>query len=68
MTEEDYLTRCVVDTNARRFLLYSNQGNEKIVECDHVDEFLSILNFCRATLDESTLVYTSPLVTNLNRN
>ena len=64
--EEDYLTRCVVDTSARRFILYSHQGNEKIVECEKIEEFMSVLEFCLFLLDEDTLVYSSPLVVTAN--
>jgi hypothetical protein len=64
--EEDYLTRCVVDTTARRFILYSNQGNEKIVVCERIEEFMSVLEFCRSVLDDETLIYASPLVATSN--
>ena len=64
--EEDYLTRCVVDTSARRFILYSHQGNEKIVDCEKIEEFMSVLEICRSLLDEDTLVYSSPLVVTAN--
>lgn len=64
--EEDYLTRCVVDTSARRFILYSHQGNEKIVDCERIEEFMSVLEFCRSVLDDETMVYASPLVATTN--
>jgi hypothetical protein len=56
-TEEDYLTRCVVDTLARKFYLYSSDGNKLVVECDNVNDFMSRLEFVRSMLDEKTLVY-----------
>lgn len=66
MNEEDFLSRVVVDTSARRFILYSNQGNEKIVDCERIEEFMSVLEFCRSVLDEETLIYASPLVATSN--
>ena len=35
--DDEYLVRCVVDTQARCFMVYSSQGDEKVIECDTVD-------------------------------
>ena len=59
--QDDFLSRCVVDPVARKFYLYSEQGDEKIVECETVDQFMGVLELCRAMLDEDTLAYASPL-------
>ena len=58
--QEDYLTRCVVDPVKRSFYIYSEQGDDRVIECDTVDQFLSVLEVCRKLLDEDTLAY-SPL-------
>ena len=58
---QEYLTRCVVDPIKRTVYLYSSEGTEKQVSCETVDEFMNVLQFLRATLDEETLVYSSPL-------
>ncbi len=59
--KDEYLTRCVVDPVKRTVYLYSNEGSEKQVTCDTVDEFMNVLKFVRATVDEETLSYASPL-------
>lgn len=59
--EDEYLTRCVVDTSKRTFNLYSNLGCEKIVTCDNMNEFMNVLSFVRGVLEEDTLVYADPL-------
>ena len=59
--QDEYLSRCVVDPIKRTVYLYSNEGSEKKVVCDTVDEFMSVLDFVRATVDERTLTYSSPL-------
>ena len=59
--QDDFLSRCVVDPVARKFYLYSEQGDEKVVECDTVDQFMGVLELCRAMLDEDTLAYASPV-------
>ena len=60
MTDE-YLTRCVVDPLRRTVYLYSNDGNEKQVTCETVEQFMNVLDFVRATVDEETLSYANPL-------
>jgi hypothetical protein len=59
--QDEYLTRCVVDPLKRTVYLYSDEGTTKEVVCDTVEEFMNVLEFVRATLDESTLSYANPL-------
>ena len=66
--DDDFLTRCVVDTSARRFYLYSDQGHDKVVDCDTYEEFMGVLQFCREVLDETTLSYAAPLEATPEKN
>jgi len=59
--QDEYLARCVVDPVKRTVYLYSNEGDSKEVTCDTVEEFMSVLDFVRATVDEETLSYANPL-------
>jgi len=60
--EDEYLTRCVVDTSKRTFNLYSNLGTEKVVNCSDMNEFMNVLSFVRVMLDDTDeLVYAYPL-------
>jgi len=59
--QDEYLTRCVVDPLKRTVYLYSSEGSEKQVSCDTVQEFMNVLDFVRATVDEETLSYANPL-------
>ncbi len=59
--QDEYLSRCVVEPIKRTVYLYSNEGSEKQVTCDTVDEFMNVLEFVRATVDEETLSYANPL-------
>lgn len=59
--EQDFLSRCVVDPVKRKFYIYSEQGDERVIECETVDQFMSVLELCRAMLDEDTLAYANPL-------
>ncbi len=60
-TAQETVQGIVIDVCTRSFLLLSDQGSERLVECDTVQEFMNVLNFVRATLDEDTLSYTNPL-------
>ena len=59
--QDEYLTRCVVDPVKRTVYLYSDEGTTKEVVCDTVEEFMNVLEFVRATLDENVLSYANPL-------
>jgi hypothetical protein len=59
--QDEYLSRCVVDPIKRTVYLYSTEGSEKQVTCDTVEEFMNVLEFVRATVDEETLSYANPL-------
>ena len=59
--QEEYLTKCVVDPLRRTVYLYSNEGEQKQVTCETVDEFMNVLDLVRATVGEETLFYANPL-------
>tara|TARA_B100000287_G_scaffold217571_1_gene205216 strand:- start:82 stop:264 length:183 start_codon:yes stop_codon:yes gene_type:complete len=58
---EGYLTRCVIDPSKRTVRIYSSEGEEREIKCDTTEEFMNVLSFVRATLDEDTLSYANPL-------
>lgn len=58
---KEYLTRCVVDTVARKFYLYSSEGSEKVVECETVEQFMNVLKLVRSKLKDDVLSYSNPL-------
>jgi hypothetical protein len=59
--QDEFLTKCVVDPLKRTVYLYSNEGDEKKVSCETVEQFMNVLEFVRATVDEETLSYANPL-------
>ena len=59
--DEEFLMKCVVDTQARTFYLYSNEGDKKEVVCDNVDQCMNVLELVSATCPEDRLVYNEPL-------
>ena len=59
--QDEYLTRCVVDPLKRTVYLYSNEGAEKQVSCDTVEEFMNVLDFVRGRVSDDVLSYVNPL-------
>ena len=59
--KDDFLSRCVVDPVARKFYLYSEQGDERVVDCDTVDQFMSVLELVRERCPEDALAYADPI-------
>ena len=66
--DEEYLTRVVIDTCARTFRLYSNEGDERIITCDSLEEFMNLLDLIRIVVDEDIVAYVGPLTSNTNSN
>tara|TARA_B100001142_G_scaffold72428_1_gene73202 strand:+ start:16077 stop:16307 length:231 start_codon:yes stop_codon:yes gene_type:complete len=58
---EDYLTRVVIDTNSRKVYLYSSEGDSKTVECETVDQFMSVLELIRIVIDDDMVAYCEPV-------
>lgn len=59
--QDEFLTRCVVDPTKRKFYLFSNEGDEKVIDCETMEQFMSVLQFVRATCNEDVLAYSNPL-------
>ena len=59
--DDEYLTRCVVDPLKRKLYLYSSEGDEKTVDCEPMDQFMSVLRCVRETASEDVLSYVNPL-------
>jgi hypothetical protein len=58
--DEEWITRCVVDPLKRVFYLYSNEGDEKVVDCDTVEQFMNVLEVIRAVMPEDIVHYANP--------
>ncbi len=60
--DDEHLIRVVVDTCARTFRLFSNEGGEKVVECDNYEEFMNVLELVRAVVNDDILAYSEAKV------
>jgi hypothetical protein len=58
---QEYLTRCVVDPLKRTVYLYSNEGKEKQVTCETIDQFMNVLKLVRSRVSDDCLAYANPL-------
>ena len=60
--DDEYLTRVVIDTNARTFYMYSNVGTKREICCEETHQFMDVLELVRAVCEDHIVVYTEPLV------
>ena len=54
---DEYLTRVVIDTCARTFYMYSNEGEARSIRCDSIDEFMTVLALVRKVVDDNIIAY-----------
>tara|TARA_B100001093_G_scaffold187896_1_gene180449 strand:+ start:102 stop:323 length:222 start_codon:yes stop_codon:yes gene_type:complete len=54
---DEYLTRVVIDTCARTFYMYSNEGEARSIRCDSIDEFMTVLELIRKVVDDNIIAY-----------
>ena len=56
-TAQETVQGIVIDVCTRTFLLLSDQGSERLVECDTVQEFMNVLEVVTAQLDPEQIEY-----------
>ena len=59
--QDEYLTRCVVDPMNRKFFIYSSEGDERVVDCETIDQFMSVLDLVRSQCADDVIAYVNPL-------
>lgn len=57
---KEYLTKCVVDTLARKFYIYSNEGTKKVITCETIKQFMSVLKLVRSDVRDDLVTYINP--------
>ena len=60
---DDFVFEVVVDICARTFKLKSDTGNNKIIACDDIDEFMRVLEVCDKMLEPEMIVYADLAIT-----
>jgi len=56
-TAQESVLGIVIDVCSRSFLLLSDEGNEKMVQCETVNEFMNVLEVVTANLDDDQIEY-----------
>jgi hypothetical protein len=54
---EEFVQGIVIDICTRSFLILSDQGDQKFVECDTAEQFMNVLELATAFLDEDQIEY-----------
>jgi hypothetical protein len=57
MGTETFVQGVVIDVCSRSFLLLSDQGDEKIVECETAEQFMNVLEVCTSHLNDDQIEY-----------
>jgi len=57
MGTETFVQGVVIDVCTRSFLLLSDQGDEKMVECETTEQFMSVLEVCTSHLNDDQIEY-----------
>ena len=57
MNAETYVQGVVIDVCTRTFLLLSDKGDEKVVECDTAEQFMNVLEVCTSHLNDDQIEY-----------
>jgi len=56
-TTQESVLGIVIDVCTRSFLLISDEGNEKLVECETIQEFMNVLEVVTANLEPDQIEY-----------
>jgi|TARA_R100000005_G_C4892297_1_gene138522 hypothetical protein len=59
---EEYVDSVLIDMSKRQFKLFSDQGDERVVDCETYDQFMSVFKLVRDKVDEEMIFYTKPNV------
>lgn len=54
---DTYVQSVVIDVCSRTFLLLSDKGDEKVIECETAEQFMNVLEVCTAKLNDDQIEY-----------
>jgi len=54
---EQFVEGIVIDICSRSFLLISDQGDQKMVQCDTTNEFMNVLEVVTSNMNEEQIKY-----------
>ena len=60
---DDFVFEVVVDICARTFKLKSDNGDNKIIACEDIDEFMRVLEVCDQMLEPYMIKYAELAIT-----
>ena len=58
MSFDGFVESVLINVSSRKFIIFSDTGEERYIECDTLDEFMGILQVCKEKLDEHQIYYT----------
>tara|TARA_B100000287_G_scaffold38510_1_gene35310 strand:- start:5072 stop:5281 length:210 start_codon:yes stop_codon:yes gene_type:complete len=59
VSDNESVERIVIDVCARKFLLYSDLGTTRHVDCETTEQFMDVLDVVQSTADPELIEYAS---------
>ena len=57
MSLDGFVDGVLINICSRTFIIYSDTGEERYIECDTIEEFMGVLKVCTDKLDEDQIYY-----------
>ena len=57
VNDNECVEKIVIDVCSRKFLLYSDLGTTRKVECETTDQFMDVLDVIQSTADPALIEY-----------
>ena len=58
MSFDGFVESVLINVSSRKFIIFSDTGEERYIQCDTLDEFMGVLRVCTEKLDENQIYYT----------
>lgn len=57
MSLDGFVDGVLINICSRTFIIFSDTGEERYIECDTIEEFMGVLKVCTDKLDEDQICY-----------
>ena len=57
MSLDGFVDGVLINIYSRTFIIFSDTGEERYIECDTIEEFMGVLKVCTDKLDEDQIYY-----------
>tara|TARA_Y100001937_G_C7136448_1_gene340233 strand:- start:11660 stop:11896 length:237 start_codon:yes stop_codon:yes gene_type:complete len=58
MSFDGFVESVLINISSRKFVIFSDTGEERYIKCETPDEFMGVLKICKQKLDEEQIYFT----------